>query len=244
MNEQPTHFVKTKKGEALKKWLNLTAWIVVVLATAVVICIKKSGINPETIAFIEFCWQVVIAILGLLLVYLQAKEMAHNTESTLEWNMRIESLKIASNRFLFVASFDAISKYRADEWKKQVESNEAKKKQMELLEKIPVGLDESKDADLIGHIKNIANYFEDVATGIKHGVYDEDILYDSMRGMLVRYYNCFDDFLSEMRDKLKNSRAWVEFRDLAIAWEERFKDEENQTRTKGKPPVFRKSRSH
>jgi hypothetical protein len=194
VNEQQNNQINTPETTKVRKWQwGLAASVFVVLVTVSYFIIAP-GFDIARITLVGICWQIFIGISGILLVYLQVKEMSkntqkmtrnteimtHNTKMVHEWNTRIESLKIVRDRYRIVASFDAVVKFITDE---------GKKNGREPLEKIPKEmLDESKPehAELIKHIKNIANYFEQVATGIKHSAYNEDILVDSMRGMFIR----------------------------------------------------------
>ena len=231
MGEKGANEVQEGKSAGLPKWL---PWgILGTLLAAMALSFAKTS-DAGLITAVAAWAQVLISAAGIFVIYLQIQEMSkstqentNNTKAVHEWNMRVESLKIASNRSSFVESFEAIQKCLGYGEKGNG---------------LPKALDETKDedAETIKHVKIIANYFEGIAAGIKHGAYDEDIMYDTTRGMLVRYYGYFDEFLSEKRSKLNNPRAWVEFRDLAARWEKRYKEELEQTRASGKPPVFPK----
>jgi len=70
-----------------------------------------------------------------------------------------------------------------------------------------------------------------MAAGIKHGVYNEKMLYDTMGGMTVHYYNCFSDYLVEGHRKLNSTTAWIEFEELAKEWEAKHAADQKKTRT-------------
>jgi len=202
--------------------------IVAVVALAIIIALQiNKPFDKDFIAFMELCSHIVIGTVGILFVYYQIREMSkntysqikemsknnysqieemnRNTDAALEWNKRIESMKIASTIKDYGENFRKIRAYRTEH-------------DIEPLDKLPRALSD----DLVEHVKAVANYFEMIATGIKSDVYKDDILFHSFGNELVKFYSYCSDFIKERHRKIYDTVIWVEFEALAKKWEARI----------------------
>jgi len=223
MSEQRPNTTDVKKNEKTKKWLwwGLAALLVLGFVFLLVLSYRQmtvSNYNTAVVKFWEICCQAYIGASGILFLYFQIREMARNTKKMTrntkavhEWNKRHRTLE-AISRLDFYEDFKAVKKYCTGNGGTQNNAS---------LEKLPKKI----DASLSEHVDKIINFFEITATGIKHGVYDENMFYDSMQGVYIKYYDCFCDYMAEEREGRNNSRTWIDFERLAKKWKEKNREE-------------------
>jgi len=200
---------------------NLLPWVfasLVILAFGISAWLGVQWIlSPESdpklhdgrIQFIGMCFSSAFGFFGLLFIILQVRDMVLNSRHEYDWNLRVESQRIILDN-VCQKDFKELRGYRLENGKNQKDG---------ILQTLPT----APDKKTLEHVKAVGNFLEAMAAGIKHGVYNEDILYDNKGGTVVEYYNFFKDYLIERRETRKLPKIWREFERLAIRWEIRQK---------------------
>lgn len=75
--------------------------------------------------------------------------------------------------------------------------------------------DASEEAEAM---RNILNYYETLAIGIKNKVLDEKFLFNALRGVLLRDWDTADPFVVAMRKRFTNDQIFIETETLARRW--------------------------
>jgi len=215
---------QTKDEAGKKRQRKILLWVFTVLAFVLlvspIVIWESLDFYMKSSDFIKFysqhILQLVIGAVGIFFVHSQIRAMAKNTQDADTWNRRTKSLEFTANRTILTTSFDVLVKYMR---------NHNGVSLAQTLE----SLDRSKEQDqeFENNIKIIANYFEEMAVGIKHEVYDDGIMYECMRKMLLRFCEDFGCYLLRMRGKgeLDNERAWIGLENLAEEWKARYDSE-------------------
>lgn len=85
------------------------------------------------------------------------------------------------------------------------------------------------------------SYFEGVALGIKHHVYDEDIAYEYFGAMIPEAYRWGKPYVDELRKRADDPTIFIELITTAQRWQQKniefMKEHEAKLNTKGKPPL-------
>ncbi|NVL90861.1 MAG: DUF4760 domain-containing protein [Desulfobacterales bacterium] len=76
-------------------------------------------------------------------------------------------------------------------------------------------------ADLHHHIKNYLNFFEAIALGVKHGIYDEDIAFEYFGSVLPEVSRWSMPYINERRNLANDATIYIEIEAVAERWRER-----------------------
>lgn len=99
--------------------------------------------------------------------------------------------------------------------------------------------DNRKELDHL--LKVYLSYFEGVALGIKHNIYDEDIAFEYFGAMIPEAYRWAQPFVLALREKAKDETIFIELITLAERWQKRSEELKRKlkeaTQTKGKRPL-------
>ena len=82
--------------------------------------------------------------------------------------------------------------------------------------------DDKKELDLL--LKIYLSYFEAISLGIKHKIYDEDILYEYMSAIIPDTFRWSKQYIEDLREKAGDHRIFIELISLERKW--RKKNEE------------------
>lgn len=73
--------------------------------------------------------------------------------------------------------------------------------------------------DRANKVKRLAAWYEDFAIGVRHGQYDEQVLFDSLQGSTKKIWDTIDWYVREVRDADDGDPRWYcEFEGLHKAW--------------------------
>jgi hypothetical protein len=132
------------------------------------------------------------------------REIKNAITASNDWRKKAESLKIAAGHHKISDNLIKLHEYRAN----HTEDGGLQKKAPTKLE-----------GDEYHNLREILNYFEGLAAGIKHGVYDDAILRDTLRGMAISIYSYSEHVIIEQRRSQGNPSIWKLYEDLANRWE-------------------------
>lgn len=74
------------------------------------------------------------------------------------------------------------------------------------------------DKDKDGAIRYVLGILEDMSIAIRTGYADENILFASLCGTTLRYYDAFKTYIDELRRDRNNPKIYIELERLAGAW--------------------------
>jgi hypothetical protein len=86
-------------------------------------------------------------------------------------------------------------------------------------------IEEKKHCDDSKAIRYILNTWERVARGMKHGAYNEDMLYEAFKTLVLRIHSTTKVFRTETQKNYPSS--WACFDDMAYRWAKRKAKEDN-----------------
>lgn len=78
--------------------------------------------------------------------------------------------------------------------------------------------DYDPDKTLVDDARKIADFFEDLAVGVKFDVYDEQMSRALLRGLLIDSYKSIEGFIRHQRSQKGTQTAYVHFEDLYNRW--------------------------
>lgn len=78
---------------------------------------------------------------------------------------------------------------------------------------------EKLEYDLRVEINNLLNYHEGLARGIRLGIYDETVIHEAFRGMILKSSYMFRPYTSERQKVSDNDRIWEDMTLLVERWE-------------------------
>jgi hypothetical protein len=73
-------------------------------------------------------------------------------------------------------------------------------------------------------LKIFLSYFEGVALGIKHNIYDEDIVYEYLGSIIPEVYRWSEGYVRDFRNKAGDDTIFLELTDLAKKWQIKNED--------------------
>lgn len=79
---------------------------------------------------------------------------------------------------------------------------------------------ENKDDPANGYIKIVLNNYEFFAAGIKEGAFDEEIYKRMKRSIIIRDWDAFAAYITELRSQTKRDKLYIEFQWLAERWKQ------------------------
>jgi hypothetical protein len=87
-----------------------------------------------------------------------------------------------------------------------------------------------KDKSIQIKINHVLNSYEALARGIAHSVYDEQIIKDARRGMIIRQYNTYCNYIENRRQVLSNQNIYRDLESLVNKW--KLEDNKSNKREK------------
>lgn len=84
-------------------------------------------------------------------------------------------------------------------------------------------------------VKQLFNYLEAIAIGIKNNVFDEDICYEHLSIVATRYWKWAKPFVNEVR--AVSPTIWIEIEHFAHKWNARLEDDLRKLWQEGKPRI-------
>jgi len=78
----------------------------------------------------------------------------------------------------------------------------------------------AKYKDQNAHITMLLNHHEFIATGIKEGVFDEEIYKRMRRSILLKDYKELTTYIEQLRESMRRPTLFMEFEWLCKRWEE------------------------
>jgi len=164
--------------------------------------------------------KIVITIGGFIVAIFQFNKLIKNTKDANDWNRRQLTISVINlpykeeyieiRAYLISVGLDIRDEnIRYDDWKKDKEK------------KI---LNETDNK-----INQLFNLFESISILIKHGVYDEIIIRDSLLIIFVRYYKIFENFLHNCNQDNNCNGIFCEYLDLITSkWLNYYKEEQEK----------------
>lgn len=87
--------------------------------------------------------------------------------------------------------------------------------------KLELILDEiSKNPEIKVNIHDILNFYESLARGVKHGIYDEKVIKAAREGAMRRMVKSYKKYIEYRREIEQHPNAWNYLTDLVNKWED------------------------
>lgn len=117
---------------------------------------------------------------------------------------------------IFVASMRALR-----QWRRDTTDNELDKIGKLMTSTLDIDKIPPEDKKLLAKARNVTyilNYFEDISIGIKHGIFDEKIIKNSIISAFIETWDDTERSVSKLREIEKNQAYYEVFEKLAKRW--------------------------
>ena len=151
--------------------------------------------------------QTTISLAGFTIAIIQLNRVYRQAKANYEWNRQARSLDFLKD---YEKLYEAqVELKRLD---KDLPTEEAKREAIK------------SDTKYRLPYFRMMDYFENLACAIKHGMCEEDIVYDSLRGVLCGFWSSSGHI---HRDTVKadHPKGYELYEDLATRWKSRYEDE-------------------
>ena len=88
---------------------------------------------------------------------------------------------------------------------------------------------DKKELDFL--LKIYLSYFEGISLGIKHKIYDEDILYEYMSAIIPETFRWSKKYIEDIRDEVGDHRIFIELISLENKWRKKNEKLEKEWKT-------------
>lgn len=89
--------------------------------------------------------------------------------------------------------------------------------------------DQKKSNELDNLITRIFNYYEQIALGIANKIYDEQMLYESIGPIFVRFEKWGQTYIQNLQNK-EHQSIWINYQIKAKEWRKKMADDANEQR--------------
>jgi hypothetical protein len=171
---------------------------------------KSSNYQSGYTYYVQAIWQMLLGTVGLIAIVFQINKMANISAEQYKWNKKVKAMEINNN---FDSIFEELLQIRL--FRIQHGKNDM------LLEKVPKEIDVTKKT----HLLKVLNFYESIAVGIEHDLYDNDLVYDYLCNTIIRFYDYADDFINEQRILYNDPLLGIGLEELAKKWKIRYNKE-------------------
>lgn len=169
--------------------------------------------NYEVYSLLIAGFTALIALGGFVYAGIQLRAAYKINKADNDWNRRI-------------AAQDALKEYNQSLLSSELHSefNYSNCTESIPLKKIEEGF--NKNQNLEAELYQLLNFYEGLARGIFHGVYDEEIIKAARYNAMRKVFRAFNSYI-ERRRKISSPAAWKDLESLVDQWKA---DEKNETK--------------
>ena len=169
----------------------------------------------ETLIAMSSIVSTLIIGITAIVIWWQLRENQRQAQSNNEWNRRLTTQQMLNNIML--------GEFRALRYQFEKECGCRVSDPNQCYETVKAKFEEEgkkeKIEEMESYLVAILNVFEAFAISMKNHIIDEDICYDNLCLLFIRFKRWSEAFINERRQKAADLQVWINFTNYADKWQ-------------------------